>query len=365
MTTTFHFETNEPQYEYSFEGADLQLRCQALVAVATGPTAGFGEDTLCSWFELSPFSGNRILAGVGRCVPHAGASSALETREAVWAKAMAGLVPGEFTESIAAVADSVYALVDPTNGHVDLGRAGRGTTALVFDGSETRLAQSASAEAEVVQSASFELPAGSTLLLLTHDPAEREALMSAVHGILAARSVRGEEESALVEHCLELRHGPLSQCESIVALHFERFDGSPVIRNPADPPPFEGAVVNEDALVTDGKSKGGLYRTDHHRKRSRCRVVGTVPVPRRRDVDGFVQNVGVARHNRDVCLKTRECWRESPVWVRRNAGPLVRRAHSTTVGRVRNRRVPLSTGTDRPGPCSPARTSRFSTSSIP
>ena len=37
MTTTFHFETNEPQYEYSYEGAEVQLRCQGLVAAAAGP----------------------------------------------------------------------------------------------------------------------------------------------------------------------------------------------------------------------------------------------------------------------------------------------------------------------------------------
>lgn len=277
MTSTFHFETNEPQYEYSYEGADLQLRCQGLVAVAAGPAPGFDENTLSSWFELSPFSGKRILAGVGRCVPRASAASAFETRETVWANAMAGLVPLELAETSASVADGVYALVDPTNGHVDLGRAGLGATALTFDGNETRLVQSASTEAGVGQSASFELSAGSTLLLLTHDPAEREALTSAIHGILAARSVPGDEVCALLGHCLELRHGPPSQCESIVALHFERLDGSPVMRSPADPPPFAEGVVHEDAFVTDGKSKARLHQSEHHGKRCRCRVVGMVP----------------------------------------------------------------------------------------
>ena len=44
MTTTFHFETNEPQYEYSYEGADVQLRCQGLVAAAAGPAPAFDEN---------------------------------------------------------------------------------------------------------------------------------------------------------------------------------------------------------------------------------------------------------------------------------------------------------------------------------
>ena len=43
MTTTFHFETNEPQYEYSYEGADVQLRYEGLVAVAAGPAPAFDE----------------------------------------------------------------------------------------------------------------------------------------------------------------------------------------------------------------------------------------------------------------------------------------------------------------------------------
>ena len=139
MTTTFHFETNEPQYEYSYEGADVQLRCQGLVAVAAGPAPAFDENVHCTWFELSPVSGKRILAGVGRSVPSATAASAFETRETMWANAMAGLDPLELVESSVDVGDSVYVLVDPTNGRVELGRAGLGTSALIFDGGETRL----------------------------------------------------------------------------------------------------------------------------------------------------------------------------------------------------------------------------------
>ena len=91
MTTTFHFETNEPQYEYSYEGADLQLRYQGLVAVAAGPAPAFEESATRTWFELSPVSGKRILAGVGRSTPSATAASAFETKETMWANAMAGL----------------------------------------------------------------------------------------------------------------------------------------------------------------------------------------------------------------------------------------------------------------------------------
>ena len=63
MTTTFHFETNEPQYEYSYEGADVRLRCQGLVAEAAGPAPEFDKNAPSTWFELSPVCGKRILAG--------------------------------------------------------------------------------------------------------------------------------------------------------------------------------------------------------------------------------------------------------------------------------------------------------------
>jgi hypothetical protein len=279
VTTTFHFETNEPQYEYSYEGADVQLRCQGFVAAAAGPAPAFDEIVHRTWFELSPVSGKRILAGVGRSVPSATAASAFETREAIWANAMAGLVPPELAETSAPVADCVYALVDPTNGRVQLGRAGPGTSALIFDGSETRLVQSASSEAGVGHSISFELSAGSTLILLTHDPVEREGSTSAIQRALAARWLQGDEEvDAVLECCLALRNGPLSQCESILALHFERLNGSSVMRSPSDPPPIAGEVVHEDAFVADGRSKAGFHQSKHHAKLCRRRVAGMDPV---------------------------------------------------------------------------------------
>ena len=295
MTTTFHFETNEPQYEYSSEGADLQLRCQGLVAVAAGPAPAPGEDATCKWFELSPVSGKRILAGVGRSAPSATAASAFETRETIWANAMAGLDPLELVETSAHVADCVYALVDSTIGRIELGQAGHGTSALIFDGSETRLVKSGSSEVGVGRSTSFELSAGSTLLLLTHDPAERQGSISAIQRALAARSKQGDEVDAVLECCLELRNGPLSQCDSIVALHFERLNGSPVMRSPSDPPPIAGEVVHEDAFVTDGKSKAGIHQSKHHAKRCRRRVAGMVPVREFWDVECLVQKVGPHR----------------------------------------------------------------------
>lgn len=114
---------------------------------------------------------------------------------------MAGLAPPELAETIAPVADCVYALEDPTNGRVQLGRAGLGTSALIFDGSETRLVQSASSEAGIGHSTSLELSAGSTLLLLTHDPVEREGSTLAIRRAFAARSVRSDEVDAVLECC--------------------------------------------------------------------------------------------------------------------------------------------------------------------
>jgi hypothetical protein len=160
VTTTFHFETNEPQYEYSSEGAEVQLRCQGLVAAAAGPAPSFDESVARTWFELSPVSGKRILAGVGRSVPSATAASAFETREAIWANAVAGLDPLELVESSVDVGDSVYALVDPTIGRVELGRAGPGASALILDGDGTRLVPFGSSESDVGDSTSFEIPAG-------------------------------------------------------------------------------------------------------------------------------------------------------------------------------------------------------------
>jgi len=268
VTTTFHFETNEPQYEYSFEGADVRLHCGGLVAVAAGPAPARGVPR--TWFELSPVSGKRILAGVGRRAPGATAASAFEAKETVWANAMAGLVPRELAETSLAVADCVYALVDPTNGRVELGRAGRGTSALIFDGStEPRLVEPAQSESGVGPSTSFELSAGSTLVLITHDPTEREALTSAIQRAFAARSAQDEVDAVM--KCLELRNAPLRRCESIVTLHFERLDGSPAIRTPFDPPPVVGELVHDDAIVSDGISKEE-FRLHHARVHSgRCR----------------------------------------------------------------------------------------------
>ena len=84
MTTTFHFETNESQYAYFYEGADVQLRCEGLAAVAAGPAPTFDDNNAANtWFELSPVIGKRILAGVGRSVPGATAARASETRDNV------------------------------------------------------------------------------------------------------------------------------------------------------------------------------------------------------------------------------------------------------------------------------------------
>ena len=157
MTTTFHFETNEPQYEYSYEGADVQLNCEGLVAVAAGPAPAFDENVPRTWFELSPVSGKRILAGVGRSVPSATASSAFETREAMWANAMAGLAPLELAETSAAFADCLYVRVDPANGCVELWRAGQGTTALSSTVARPGWFQPALSESGVGHSASFDL----------------------------------------------------------------------------------------------------------------------------------------------------------------------------------------------------------------
>ena len=278
MTTTFHFETNEPQYEYSYEGAEVQLRCQGLVAAAVGPAATFDDNATRTWFELSPVSGKRILAGVGRSGPGASAASAFETRETMWASAMAGLVPLELVESSVDHCDSVYALVDPTNGRVQLGRAGLGVSALILDGGETRLAPAVSSESDVGHSTSFEISAGSTLLLLTHDPTQREGLTSTIRGAIADRSRHGSEVVPVLERCLALRNGPLSQCESIAALHFERPGGSPIKRSPSDPPPITGVVVRDDVFVADGNSKCGLHHFKHHPERCRRQGAGRDPV---------------------------------------------------------------------------------------
>ena len=127
MTTTFHFETNEPQYEYSYEGADVQLRCEGLVAVAAGPAPAFDENAPVLGLSSLRSAGSESWRGSTKCAG-ATASSAFETREAMWANAMAGLVPLELAETSVAFGDCVYVLVDPANGRVELGQEGQGTT---------------------------------------------------------------------------------------------------------------------------------------------------------------------------------------------------------------------------------------------
>lgn len=274
MTTTFHFEMNEPQYEYFFEGADVQLRCQGLVAAAAGPAAAFEEHGPRSWFELSPISGKRILAGVGRSVPRT-TTSALETREAIWANAMAGFAPVELAETSSVGADCVYAMVDPTNGRVELGRAGSGASALIVDGTGTRLLQPVTSASGVGHATSFELSAGSTLVLLTHDPAEREALTSDIQRALGARSVRGDEVDAVLQCCIELKNWPVRKHESVVVVHLEHLSGSPVILSPSDPSPLSGKVAYDHDLVRDGTCNldACRHRAKYHPKRCRSTSV--------------------------------------------------------------------------------------------
>ncbi len=278
MTTTFHFETNEPRYEYSYEGADVQLRCEGLVAVAAGPAPTFDDNAARTWFELSPVSGQRILAGVGRCVPGTNAVSTFETKETIWANAMSGLAPLELVETSATVADCVYAVVDPTTGRVELGRAGLGTSALILGGGEARLVPSTSSGSGVGPSTSLEISAGSTLLLLTHDPGERELLLAATKRALTARSVRGDAMDAVFDCCVGIRNGPLGQCESIVAMHFESPGGSPMKRSPSGPSPMTGVVVRDDVLVSNGNSNCGFHHSKNRPERCRRQGVGMDPV---------------------------------------------------------------------------------------
>ena len=270
VTTTFHFETSEPQYEYSCEGADVQLRCLGLVAVAAGPAHAFVENAPGTWFELSPVSGKRILAGVGRIVPSTTAS-ALETKESAWARAMAGLLPLELAETAAALADCTYVMVDPTNGRVELGSAGHATSALILHGTGTRLVRPVPLESGAAHTASFELSAGSTLLLFTHNPAKGEAVTSAIEDNLATHSMGDDELGPFLEWCLDLRNGPLSRCDSVLALHFERLGGSRVTRGPSTPSPVSGQVLHEDVFAPDGTSDELLRRHRPHVHPGRCR----------------------------------------------------------------------------------------------
>ena len=176
MTTTFHFETNEPQYEYSYEGADVQLRCQGLVAVAAGPAPALDENALRTWFEPLRSAESEYWQGLGEVcqVPprHQRSKRERQFGRMPW-RALPH--PSSPKQAPPLLTVSMPWWTRPM-GVVQLGRAGRGTSALIFDGSETRLVQSASSEVGVGHSTSFELSAGSTLLLLTHDPAEREVV---------------------------------------------------------------------------------------------------------------------------------------------------------------------------------------------
>jgi hypothetical protein len=249
MTTTFHFEADEPRYESSFENADVQLRCQGMVAVAAGP-AYPSEDGAGTWYELSPISGNQILAGVGRSGPNENFESVIATRERIWASAMAGLTPLEMVETTASPADCVYAQVDPTNGYVDLGRSGHGASALIIDSNGIRTVSFAPSGSGLGQSSSLALSAGSTLLLLTHEPSRREEITAALGREVAARSVQGDQEPALLGCCIQLRNGPLDESDSIVAVHLERLSGSPVRRRHFNPSPRAGEVLRENAFVS-------------------------------------------------------------------------------------------------------------------
>ena len=249
MTTTYHFEADEPRFESSFENADVQLRCQGVVAVAAGP-AYPSEDGAGTWYEVSPVSGNQILAGVGRGGPNETLESAIATRETIWASAMAGLPPIELVETATGSADCVYAQVDPTNGYVALAKSGPGVSALIIDGTEIRTVPFDRSESDVGQSISLALTAGSTLLLLTHEPSRREEITAALERELTALSVQGDEEHALLECCMQLRNGPLGTCDSIVVVHLERLSGSPVSRGQINPSPLAGEVLREDVFVS-------------------------------------------------------------------------------------------------------------------
>ena len=145
-------------------------------------------------------------------------------------------------------------------------------SALILDGDETRLVPFGSSDSDPGHSASFETSAGSTLILVTHDPGQSEVVTAATERALAARSVRRDQVDAVLECCLEILNGPLGQCESIVALHFERPGGSPIKRSPSDPPPITGVVVRDNVFVADSSSNCGLHRVKHHP--DRCRRQG-------------------------------------------------------------------------------------------
>ena len=252
MTTTFHYEADQPQYESAYEHADVQLRCRGFVAVAVGPECIPAESGPPTWHELSPATGMRVLAGVGRGIAGTKFVSAIETREAIWASAMAGLTPIELAETCTGRADCMYALVDPTNGSVELGGVGRAASALIIEGDETQLVELAQSESGVGQFTSLVLSSGSTLLLLTHDPSRRQKIIAAADRALAVRSRQRNEVEALVKCCVELRHnGPMDRNDSIAVLHLERLSGSPIVSRPFKPSPKTGEIMLDDVLMSD------------------------------------------------------------------------------------------------------------------
>ena len=99
-----------------------------------------------------------------------------------------------------------------------------------------------------------------------------------IRGAIADRSQHGSEVVPVLERCLALRNGPLSQCESIAALHFERPGGSPIKRSPSDPPPITEVVVRDDVFVADSNSNCGLHHFKYHPERCRRQGAGRDPV---------------------------------------------------------------------------------------
>jgi hypothetical protein len=279
VTTTFHYEADQPQYESTYEDADVQLRCGGFVAVAVGPECIPAKCGPLTWHELSPATGKRVLVGVGRCIAGTKFVSAIETREAIWASAMAGLTPIELAETCTGRADCMYALVDPTNGSVELGGVGRAAIALILEGHETRLVELAQSELGVGQFTSLELSPGSTLLLLTHDPSRRREIIAAAERALAVRSPQSDEVEALLKCCVELRrNGAMNRNDSIAVLHLERLSGSPIVPRPLKPSPKTGEIMLDNVLMSESTFRCELPPLQEPKDSTRrCRFRGTAP----------------------------------------------------------------------------------------
>ena len=271
MTTIFHYEADEPRYESSYEGADLRLHCQGLVALAMGPEFGDTQGEPPTWYELSPANGRRVLAGVGRGRLGARNATVLAMRKATWAGALAGLSPTELVESNGGAADALYALVDPASGHVEIAGMGQGCSALIIDSCHTRHVLFAEADADAAGSASLELSGGSLLLLMTHDPSCFETLRTEIEMALATRVPTAGRGLVRLEVCIELRDGALSQSESVVALYFERPGGSPVARRPLTPAPLAGGFVRNDGFLHSGVSEPSKWLQQPNGQRSQHR----------------------------------------------------------------------------------------------